>query len=141
MSLAHSPPQGAQVVFRDLRATDPVIWLATYSAFVADIRRDVRAAMPSFDPAHGWRGCSDRVLLRNTFADVGITTADGIASVWIAERDDRTYRLRCEWIGRSAQARAWLAEIAPDFETVTARIGCIPMPGATGDDIHWPQAA
>lgn len=64
------------------------------------------------------------MLLRNPYADVGITTWQGIAAVWIAERDDPAYRLRCEWTDITRDARAWLTEIAPRFEAIAARLGC-----------------
>jgi hypothetical protein len=37
------------------------------------------------------------VLLRNPYADIGLTCLDGQAAVWIGERIDRDYRIRCEW--------------------------------------------
>jgi hypothetical protein len=37
------------------------------------------------------------VLLRNPYSDIGLTCLDGQAAVWIGERIDRAYRIRCEW--------------------------------------------
>jgi hypothetical protein len=51
----------------------------------------------SFAPFHRWRGTAHRVLLRNPYADIGLTCLDGQAAVWIGERIDRDYRIRCEW--------------------------------------------
>lgn len=67
MGFVHFPPPTpcVQIVFRDLDAADPSAWFSAYVAFVGEIRREVRAEMRSFDCVHGWRGCTDRVLLRN----------------------------------------------------------------------------
>jgi hypothetical protein len=54
-----------------------------------------------------------RVLLRNPYADIGLTCINGQAAVWIGERIDRDYRIRCEWSDVSGPAHRWLASIAP----------------------------
>ena len=96
--------------------------------------------MPSFDPVHGWRGCEHRVLLRNPYADIGITTFQGMASVWIAEREDRDFRIRCEWIDLSGDARRWLDGIAPAFDASCSWLGCaIGTPPAV--ERPWLEAA
>jgi hypothetical protein len=60
--------------------------------------------MRSFDPIHRWRD-AHRVLLRNPYADIGLTCLDGQAAVWIGERIDRDYRIRCEWSDVSGPPR------------------------------------
>jgi hypothetical protein len=62
---------------------------------VAAIRTDMVQEMRSFDP-YRWRGTAHSVLLRNPYADIGLTCLDGQAAVWI-ERIDRDYHpLRME---------------------------------------------
>jgi hypothetical protein len=67
------------------------------------------------------------VLLRNPYADIGLTCLDGQAAVWIGERIDRDYRIRCEWSDVSGPARRWLTSIAPTFEASAARLGFAPI--------------
>lgn len=127
---AYHPP-GAQVGVRSLPApADPRDWPAAYAAFVADIRREVPVHLPSFEPRHAWRGRSHRVLARNLHADIGISTWQGAAWVWIAERSDREFRRRAEWIDARGEARAWLLQIAPRFARLLTTLGCQqPLPG------------
>jgi len=142
MSLVDPAPLWPPLIARrELGAVEPRAWFDAYVALVADVRREVRAELRSFDPAHGWRGCADLVLLRNPYADVGITTWQGIASVWMTERDDAAYRLRCEWTDISVTARAWLTEVTPRFDAIAARIGCVPDPAAIPAPIDWLKAA
>lgn len=89
---------------------------------MGDIRDQVRAAFPSFDPVDCWRDREDRVLMRNTFADIGISTYCGIAAVWMAERCDRTYSCASEWGQTSALAQGWLGRAAPRFDALFARL-------------------
>ena len=75
-----------------------------------------KAAFPSFETFDGWRGREDRILLRNAFADCGISTYCGLAAIWLIERDDA-----CFWEAdfshpRAACARHWIAQVAPRFE-------------------------
>ena len=136
-----SLPGGARGAFRDFRAVAPEAWFAAYTEFVAEIRREVRFNMRSFDPIHRWRGCTSRVLLRNPYADIGITTGHGLAAVWIGERVDRDYHIRCEWTDVSGAARRWLTAIAPTFDSVAAHLGCTSdLPDRTGEP-RWLEAA
>ena len=135
-----SPPGAARTAIRNLSCTDPSLWARTYAGFVADIRQAFRRQMPSFDPVHGWRGCEHRVLLRNPYADIGLTTYQGRASVWIAEREDRDFRIRCEWIDLSGDARRWLDGIAPAFDAICSRLGCA-IGALPADEQLWLQAA
>lgn len=141
MSRAPSFPDGARAAVRDFAAADPHNWERAYATFVADIRREVRFGLRSFDPVHGWRGTVHRVLLRNTYADIGITTRQGMATVWITEREDHAFRLRCEWIDLAADARRWLDEIAPVFGAITLRLGCAIHLPTTADPSRWLEAA
>jgi hypothetical protein len=71
-------------------------------------RRSQRArpgGFPSLQPHDGWRGREDRILLRNAFADFGVSVYGGLVAVWIAERDDGAY-WDAEWrTARSRRAR------------------------------------
>jgi hypothetical protein len=67
------------------------------------------------------------VLLRNPYSDIGLTCLDGQAAVWIVERIDRAYRIRCEWSDVSSQARHWLASIAPTFAACAEHLGFTPL--------------
>jgi hypothetical protein len=54
-------------------------------------RRSARAgrrAFPSLIPHDGWRGREDRILMRNAYADFGVSVYGGLVAVWIVERDD-----------------------------------------------------
>ncbi|MDE2171970.1 MAG: hypothetical protein KGJ57_21505 [Sphingomonadales bacterium] len=106
---------------------------------VASIRNVMAREMPSFAPVHRWRGTAHRVLLRNPYADIGLTCFDGQAAVWIGERIDRYYRIRCEWSDVSGPARHWLAHIAPTFAACAERIGFTPIDMPV--DQHWLEAA
>ena len=136
-----SSPDGAQVALRDLRAVAPDTWFAAYTGFVAETQGEVRQDMRSFDPIHRWRGCAGRVLLRNPYADIGITIRGGLAAVWIGERVDRDYRIRCEWTDVSGAAQRWLAAIAPDFDAVALRLGCTTGLPDRASEPRWLEAA
>jgi hypothetical protein len=136
-----SLPDGARGAFRDFSAVAPEAWFAAYIDFVAAIRREVRLDLRSFDPIHRWRGCAGRVLLRNPYADIGITTDHGLAAVWIGERVDRDYRIRCEWTDVSGVARRWLTAVAPTFDAVAARLGCTPDQQDRAGEPRWLEAA
>jgi hypothetical protein len=77
--------------------------------------------------------------LRNPYADIGLTCLDGQATVWIGERIDHDYRIRCEWSDVSGPARFWLASIAPTFAACAERIGFTPID--TPIDQPWLEAA
>lgn len=116
MGRSVSHPAGAQVNFIPLEAQDADEWEFEYECLVDCIRQAVSENFPSFDPVDCWRDREDRVLMRNTFADIGISTYGGIAAVWLAERCDRAYAYRREWGSHSALARGWLAGVAARFD-------------------------
>lgn len=140
MDLLPSFPEGARAAFREFAAESDG-WIDAYAALVAEIRREVRLDLGSFDPLHGWRGTAHRVILRNTYADIGITTGQGHAAIWLSERVDRVYRLRCEWIDLSADARRWLIDITPRFDAVALRLGFGASVPEFLDAPHWLKAA
>ena len=111
-------PAGASIAFHALDAADAVTWMSDHTRLVEDVRVRARAAFPSFDPVDCWRDCNARVILRNAFADIGVTTDDGLVAIWMARRTDREFRLRCEWSDTGQVARAWLARSAVTFATI-----------------------
>jgi hypothetical protein len=123
MVVASIWPDGAQAACRTMSGISPADWYPTYLDLVAAIRIEMREDMRSFDPIHRWRGTAHRALLRNPYADIGLTCLDGQAAVWIGERIDRDYRIRCDWSDVSGPARLWLSSIAPVFAAAAARLG------------------
>jgi hypothetical protein len=137
--LARLWPDGAQVACRPLSGIPPAEWLQAYTAMVAAIRTGHGPRDAILRPVHRWRGTAHRVLLRNPYADIGLTCLDGQAAVWIGERIDRDYRIRCEWSDVSGPARHWLASIAPTFAACAERLGFVPID--TPIDQPWLEAA
>lgn len=135
---AYHPPD-AQAGVRALPTpADPRDWPEAYAAFVADIHREVPVHLPSFERRHAWRGRSHRVLARNVHADIGISTWQGAAWVWIAVRSDREFHRRAEWIDAPGEARAWLLQIAPRFARLLTTLGCqqlLPNSDAANDQL------
>ena len=74
-----------------------------------------KAAFPSFQRFDGWRGREDRILLRNAFADCGISTYCGLAAIWLVERDDARYWEADFYTPRTARAQHWLAQVSGRF--------------------------
>jgi hypothetical protein len=139
MVVASIWPDGAQAACRTMSGISPADWYPTYLDLVAAIRIEMREDMRSFDPIHRWRGTAHRALLRNPYADIGLTCLDGQAAVWIGERIDHDYRIHCEWSDVSRPARLWLSSIAPVFEAATARLGFAPIHQPV--DQPWLEAA
>jgi hypothetical protein len=84
-------------------------WECTLEWLRDDLSRR-HSRISSLEPHEGWRGREDRILLRNGYADFGLSIYGGLAAVWIVERDDTSYheaelRRRCmRW--RSAGSAA-----------------------------------
>lgn len=109
-----SYPSGAVVAFRVLDDTnDDPEWV--YECLVDKIVDGARTAFPSLESCDGWRGREDRILLRNAFADCGISTYCGLAAIWLAERDDNRYWEADYRQPRTGRARYWIARAAPRF--------------------------
>ena len=121
-------PVGAYVAFHALDAADEVTWASDHARLIEDVRVRARAAFPSFDPVDCWRDCNAQAILRNAFADIGVTTDDGLAAIWMARRTDRYFRLRCQWGDTGQAARAWLERSAARFAAVFG-----PHPGSLSD--------
>ena len=139
VAIASCWPDGAQAACRTMSGISPADWYPAYLDLVAAIRTNMRRIMRSFDPIHRWRGTTHRVLLRNPYADIGLTCLNGHAAVWIGERIDRAYRIRCEWSDVSGPAHHWLASIAPTFAACAERIGFTPIDMPI--DQPWLEAA
>ena len=125
MGRSVSYPAGAQVAFRSLDCDEPDDADWEYEALCDDIVAQARAAFPSFDTRKGWRGREDRILLRNLYADIGISTYGCVAAIWIAERDDSAYHDADARTGRASRARRWLTQVAPQLDALFAEFDCI----------------
>jgi hypothetical protein len=92
------------------------------------------------------------VLLRNPYADIGLTCLDGQAAVWIGERIDRDYRIRCEWSDVSGPAASGSpasrrlsrpplrASALPPSISLSISLGSKPPDRAFSGDHHVPIA-
>ena len=118
MGRSVSYPTGSVVAFRlfDDGEDDDADWV--YECLVDEIVDTAKAAFPSFETFDGWRGREDRILLRNAFADCGISTYCGLAAIWLAPRDDARFWEADFFHPRAARARHWVALVAPRFERV-----------------------
>jgi len=115
MGRSVSYPSGAVVAFRLLDdGDDSGAW--AYECLIDDIVETASVSFPSFEPFEGWRGREDRILLRNAFADCGISTCCGLAAIWLAERDDSRYWEVDFYQPRTGRARHWIGQVAPRFE-------------------------
>lgn len=85
-------------------------------------------------------GLADRILLRNAFADFGVSVYGGLVAVWIAERDDGAY-WDAEWrTARSPRAQHWLAQIAPRFDALFGDYDCLGHM-SNGEEVYRKRAA
>ena len=127
MGRSVSFPRGACVAFcqfdEDFDDPDEADW--AYEMLCEDITAQTRAAFASFDPAQGWRGREDRILLRNSYADVGVSIYGGIAAIWLVERDDGAYHDCDARTACRARAAHWLQQVAPRFIALFAQLDCI----------------
>ena len=116
MGRSVSYPTGSVVAFRlfDDGEDDDADWV--YECLVDEIVDTAKAAFPSFETFDGWRGREDRILLRNAFADCGISTYCGLAAIWLAPRDDARFWEADFFHPRAARARHWIAQVTPRFE-------------------------
>ena len=125
MGRSVSYPTGAQVAYRVLDCDEPDDAEWEYDMLCEDILTTASAAFPSFGAYQGWRGREDRILLRNAYADFGISTYGCIAAIWIVERNDSAYYDADTRNCRSGRARQWLTQVAPRFEALFSDLTCI----------------
>jgi hypothetical protein len=70
-------------------------------------------------------GREDRILMRNAYADFGVSVYAGLVAVWIVERDDGAY-WDADWrTARSPRAQRWLSQIASRFEALFGDYVCL----------------
>ena len=120
MGRSVSYPTGAIVAFATFDAEDLEDARFEFDWLVGDLRRRRRAgeAFPSLHEHDGWRDREDRILMRNAFADFGVSEYMGLISIWIVEREDGPY-LYADWrTARSPRAQRWLEQIAPRFDAL-----------------------
>ena len=90
MGRSVSYPTGSVVAFRllDDGEDEDVDW--AYECLVDEIIDTAKVAFPSFERIEGWRGREDRILLRNAFADCGISTYCGLAATQACPSQSRS---------------------------------------------------
>jgi len=125
MGRSVSYPSGALVAFTVLEVEDEDDWDFEYEWLRGDLAERAAAAFPSLAPYDGWRGREDRILMRNAFADFGVSVYGSLVAVWIAERDDGAY-WDLEWrTARSPSAQRWLRQIAARFDALFGDYDCL----------------
>ena len=115
MGRSVSYPQGAIVAFRLIDSEEEGDSDWEYECLVEDIISTACEAFPSLVPHAGWRGREDRILLRNAYADCGISTYCGLAAIWLAERDDSFYWEADYGRPRTGRAQRWLGQVSGKF--------------------------
>ena len=115
MGRSVSYPQGAIVAFCliENEARGDLDW--QYECLVEDVVSTARQAFPSLLPHDGWRGREDRILLRNAYADCGISTYCGLAAIWLVERNDSFYWEADYDRPRTGRAQRWLDQVSGKF--------------------------
>ncbi len=115
MGRSVSYPNRSVVAFRLLDGSEDgdVDW--AYECRVDEVIDTAKAAFPSFERFDGWRGREDRILLRNAFADCGISAWCGLAAIWETDLN----------IPRTGRARHWLHQVGPRFETLFGELRMI----------------
>lgn len=129
MGRSVSFPSGAIVAFQVLECEDDGDcddareW--EYEWLRDDLVERAGQAFPSLKPHAGWRGREDRILMRNAYADFGLSLYAGLVAVWIVERDDGSY-WESDWqCSRTGRARHWLAQVAPRFDALFGQYECL----------------
>lgn len=140
MGRSVSYPSGALVAFTVLEVDDQDDWEFEYEWLRGDLAERAATAFPSLAPYDGWRGREDRILMRNAFADFGVSVYGGLVAVWIAERDDGAY-WDLEWrTARSPRAQRWLRQIAARFDALFGDYDCLGHM-SNGEGIYRKRAA
>ena len=125
MGRSVSYPSGALVAFTVLEAEDQDDWEFEYEWLRGNLVERAGSAFPSLALYDGWRGREDRILMRNAFADFGVSVYGSLVAVWIAERDDGAY-WDLEWrTARSPRAQRWLRQIAARFDALFGDYDCL----------------
>lgn len=117
MGRSVSFPTGAIVAFATFELADPEDSHFEFDWFVDDLRRRAHEAFPSLEEHDGWRDREDRILMRNAFADFGVSEYMGLVAIWIVEREDGA-SLDADWrTARSPRAQRWIQQIARRFDS------------------------
>lgn len=125
MGRSVSYPSGALVAFQGLEIDDEDDWEFTLEWLRDDLIAQARRAFPSLEPHDGWRGREDRILLRNGYADFGLSIYGGLAAVWIVERDDTSYHEAELRRPLHALAQHWLGSVAGRFDDLFGEYVCL----------------
>ncbi|QQN75210.1 hypothetical protein [Croceicoccus sp. YJ47] len=115
MGRSVSYPIGAIVAFRLIENKEEGDLDWEYECQVEDIISTAREVFPSLVPHDGWRGREDRILLRNAYADCGISIYCDLAAIWLAERDDSFYWEADYSRPRTGRAQRWLEQVSGKF--------------------------
>ncbi len=122
MGRSVSFPPNAIVAFRTIDTEDQDDGEWEYECLVDEIAVTARKAFPSLEPHEGWRGREDRILLRNAFADCGISTYCGLVAIWLTVRDDSRYWEADYFHPRSDRSKRWLEQVAPRFHALFSEL-------------------
>ena len=125
MGRSVSYPSGAIVAFTVLEVECEDDWEFEYEWLRDDLIAQARRAFPSLEPHDGWRGREDRILLRNGYADFGLSIYGGLAAVWIVERDDTSYHEAELRRPLHALAQHWLNSVAGRFDDLFGEYVCL----------------
>ena len=140
MGRSVSYPSGAIVAFTVLEVEAEDDWEFEYEWLRNDLCERAAKAFPSLIPHDGWRGREDRILMRNAYADFGVSVYGGLVAVWIVERDDRAY-WDADWrTARSPRAQRWLSQIASRFDAVFGDYDCLGHM-SNGEGVYTKRAA
>jgi hypothetical protein len=144
MGRSVSYPTAAVVAFTFLEIddddADPDAFDFAYEWFREDLCERAASAFPSLQPHDAWRRREDRILMRNTYADFGVSTYGGLVAVWIVERDDGAY-WDVDWrIARCPRTRRWLSQIAPRFDALFGDYDCLGHM-SNGEGVYRKRAA
>jgi hypothetical protein len=140
MGRSVSYPTGAIVAFTVIDVGCDDDWEFEYEWLRDDLRMRAARAFPSLCAHDGWRGREDRILMRNAYADFGVSVYGGLVAVWIAERDDGSY-WDADWrTARSPRAQRWLQQIAPRFDALFGDYDCLGHM-SNGEGVYRKRAA
>lgn len=140
MGRSVSYPSGAIVAFTVLEVENDDDWEFEYEWLREDLRERAAKAFPSLISHDGWRGREDRILMRNAYADFGLSVYGGLVAVWIVERDDGAY-WDADWrTARSPRARRWLSQIASRFDDMFGDYDCLGNM-SNGEGVYAKRAA
>jgi hypothetical protein len=140
MGRSVSYPSGALVAFTVLEVENDDDWDFEYDWLCDDLKERAVAAFPSLVPHDAWRGREDRILMRNAFADFGVSVYGGLVAVWVVERDDGAY-WDAEWrSARSPRAQHWIRQIARRFDALFGDFDCLGHM-SNGEGVYRKRAA